>query len=103
MKYKQFDIIKTEDGRFIIMAAFNEQATKYYYKSRQEAKDVIDNVILPKVGKYRYIPCHYKHFIWTILDNKTHRNLEIDGKLLKFPKREDAVKWCDENNELLNI
>ena len=48
------------------------------------------------------MPCHFRHFIWTILDNRTHVNVTLpDGKLLKFTNRLDAVKWCDENQEKL--
>ena len=63
---------------------------------------LIDNILLPQVGKNRYMPCHFRHFIWTILDNRTHVNVTLpDGKLLKFTNRLDAVKWCDENQEKL--
>lgn len=102
MIYKDFEIKKQDNERYIILNKFKDPATKHDYKSIKEAKGVIDNVLLKEVGKYRYIPCHYRHYIWTIIDNVTHKYVERNGKLLKFTNRLDATSWCNSNQEELN-
>ena len=101
MIYKGCEIKRNENNEYVIMA-FKKQLTPHTYKSVKEAKGVIDNVIIPQAGKNRYIPCHSKHYIWTIIDNRTHLKVTLEnGKLLKFTNRADAVKWCKENQESL--
>lgn len=102
MYYKDYEIKKNDKNEYVIYNKFKDQVTNHTYIKLKDAKGVIDNVLLPQVGKNRYMPCHFRHFIWTILDNRTHVNVTLpDGKLLKFTNRLDAVKWCDENQEKL--
>jgi len=102
MIYKDFELKKNENGEYIILNKFKERATNHTYTKIKDAKGVVDNVLLKEVGKNRYIPCHLRHYIWTIIDNRTHLNVKLpDGKLLKFTNRADAMKWCEENQERL--
>lgn len=104
MYYKDFELKKDLNGQYIILNKFGDRVTQHTYKNIKEAKGVVDNVLLPEVGKNRYMPCHYRHFIWSILDNKTHRCLELSpGKIIKFNTRLEAVKWCELHQEKLNI
>ena len=103
MIYKDFELTKNENGEYIILNKFKDLATKHTYKNLKDAKGVVDNVLLNEVGKNRFIPCHYRHYIWTIIDNITHKYYEISpDKLLKFTNRKDAMDWCELHQEKLN-
>jgi len=102
MIYKDFELKKIDTGEYIILNKFGDRATQHNYKNIKDAKGVVDNVLLKEIGKYRYIPCHYRHYIWTIIDNTIHRYVEIKpGNLLKFTNRRDAMEWCEKNQEKL--
>ena len=101
MLYKDYEIKKNESGEYVILGNFKEQLTSHTYKSLKDVRGVIDNVLIPQIGKNRYMPCHYRRYIWTVIDNRTHVNVIVNGKLLKFTNRLDAVKWCEQNQERL--
>jgi len=102
MIYKDFEIKKNENNEKVILNKFKDVVTKHTYKNLKDAKGVIDNVLLKEVGKNRFIPCHYRHFIWSVLDNTTHRCYEISpGKILKFNTRLEAMDWCEKHQQKL--
>ena len=100
MKYNGFEIIKTEDNRFKILDSFGEDPTKYTYKSRNEAKGVIDNVILSKMRNNRYMPVHHSKYWWAVEDKTTASFCKKeDGKVLLFKNRHDCFAWCEKHNK----
>jgi len=101
MIYKDFEI-KKEDNQYNIYNKFGDRSTKHSYKSAKEAKGVIDNVLLGELGSHRYMPCHFKHFIWNIMDKKTNSFLkDSNGNMIKFTNRSDCFSYCEKIQEKL--
>lgn len=99
MLYKDFNIVKTEDGRFKILDKFNNDPTKHTYKTRKEAKELIDNILLSELRNRRFMAIHYSRWWWAVIDKQTNLYVKrSDEKLLLFKNRQDCLDWCNEHN-----
>ncbi len=99
MEYKGFDIVKIEPKKFVILDKFKGDVTKHTYRSKKEAQEVIDNVILRDLEQRRFMPAHYSRWWWGVIDKRTNLYYRKEnGKLLLFKKRQDCFDWCQEHN-----
>ena len=103
MKYKGYLIEKTIFGTYEISNVF-QMKLKDSLGSLQEAKEYVENKLIPAQGVNRYSPVHYSQYWWGVMDNSTQLYARReDGKLRLFHKRQEAFDWCQANQEKLNI
>lgn len=103
MKYKGYLIEKNIFGTYDISDIFKTRI-KANLTTSNEAKQIVDEELIPQQANNRYSPYHYSQYWWAVMDNTTHLYARReDGKLRLFHKRQEAFDWCNANQEKLNI